>query len=733
MKRVKYNFPIEGLNCASCAAKAQKVLQNHAGVEYVNVNLSTAQVAIECDESIKPEELSEVISKIGYKLIIDIGEEDYDEKNIREQNLYDRAKVDTFAAVALSLPLFVIGMFFMSMPWAGWISAILAAIVLFYFGRGFFIRTFRQLKHRTVTMDTLVVLSTSVAYIFSLANLIFPSFWTSKGIEPHLYFEAAGMIVVFILVGRMLEYRAKRSTASAIKSLVGLQPQTALVERGVSRIELPIVNVKKGDIIIVRSGERIPVDGILLEGESVVDESMLSGESIPQYKGVDSLVYAGTINGDGSFSFIATKVGSDTLLSNIISLVEQAQNSKAPIQKLVDKIASIFVPIIIVVAVLSFALWFWLDASNGFSHGLLSLVTVLVIACPCALGLATPTAIMVGIGAAAKRGILIKDAESLEIAKKVNVVVLDKTGTITEGRPTVSQAMWKEQSTKFNHLLSQLEQRSTHPIAKAVVSHIADSLTVTNDNTPLLFDKIENISGLGITAQHEGITYFVGSPSLASEFGVIVDEQSDFIGSRVVFGSRNRLIASFYITDKVKASSKEAISDLQNRGVRVSMLTGDNQHTASDIARQVGIKEFKAGVLPAEKSQYIKQLQADGYTVAMVGDGINDSAALAQADLSIAMGTGSDTAIDVAGITLVSSDLRKVQEAILISRTTVNTLRGNLFWAFIYNIIGIPIAAGVLYPLFGVMLSPMIAAAAMALSSVSVVLNSLRIRRRLSR
>lgn len=724
MKTEKYIFPIEGLHCASCAARAQKALEEKDGVLDAAVNLPSSNVTIEYNaDKVSPEQLADAVSKAGYKLII--GEVNQEIIEQKKQAAYQRLKQETIWAAVLSVPLFVIGMFMMSVQWGGVVSALLAAVVVFYFGRGFFVRAFTQLKSCSVTMDTLVALSTAVAYLFSLANLLFPQFWLSHGIEPHLYFEAAGMIVAFILIGRLLETRAKNSTASAIKSLIGLQAKHALVEVDGQQKEVAIEFVHMGDTVVVRPGEKVAVDGEVLDGSSYVDESMLSGESMPVLKESGSKVYAGTINKDGSFRFKATKVGSETVLSHIIAMVAQAQNSKAPVQKLVDKIASVFVPVIIGLAILSFAAWMIFAPSGGFTHGMLAFVTVLIIACPCALGLATPTAIMVGVGAGAQRGILIKDAESLEIAKKVDAVVLDKTGTITEGHPTVEEETWYTEDPIFKRILHALEIRSTHPIAQVIAKNLSGHEAVTIEN-------YENVSGFGVRASYNGTIYFAGSPAFAEQYGIQVDHAAFEVGSVVVFGTDNQLLASYTISDKVKASSEEAVRSLHARGIEVYMLTGDNYKTAAHIASKVGITQFKASVLPADKSEFVKALQAQGHTVAMVGDGINDSAALAQADLSIAMGAGSDVAMDVAGVTIVSSDLRKIEEAITISRFTVRAIHQNLFWAFIYNLIGVPIAAGILYPLFGVMLSPMIAGAAMALSSVSVVTNSLRIRNKIA-
>ncbi|MGL5273712.1 MAG: heavy metal translocating P-type ATPase [Phocaeicola sp.] len=722
MKTEKYTFPIEGLHCASCAARAEKVLSNYPGVMSATVNLLAANASVECNETVTPQQLADAISAAGYTLVIEAGTED--EADEAERQSYNLFKQETIGAIILTLPLFAITMFFPSLPFGAEISALLSTIVLFYFGRGFFTRTYAQLKQGSVTMDTLVALSTTVSYLFSLANLLFPSFWLSYGIEPHLYFEAVGMVVTFILVGRWLELRAKNSTTKAIKELIGLQPQTALLERNGTQKEVPISSVQLDDIIVVRTGEKVAVDGIVIDGTSYIDESMLSGEAMPVAKKQGSSVYSGTINQEGTFRFTATKIGSETLLSQIIALVEQAQNSKAPVQKLVDKIASLFVPTIIAIAILAFVIWNVSDSVNGFSHGILAFVTVLVIACPCALGLATPTAILIGVGAGANRGILIKDAQSLEVAKNIDRVVLDKTGTITEGKPAVIKALWSDEDPQLKDILYSLEKRSTHPIALSVAAYLLGSKT-------LAIESYENIAGLGITGTYNGTRYFVGSATFAAQHGVHIDTSQLGIGSVVVFGQQDKHIATLVVTDKIKENAVEAISSLQKRGIKVSMLTGDNPQTAAHIAAQVGIETYTAQALPADKAIAIKTMQSNGHTVAMVGDGINDSAALAQSDLSIAMGTGSDIAMNVAGITIVSSDLRKVEEAITISKLTVRAIRQNLFWAFIYNLVAIPIAAGALYPLFGVMLSPVIASAAMALSSVSVVVNSLRIRKRL--
>lgn len=732
MKTEKKIFPIDGLHCAGCAARVEKILNASEAVVDASVNLASANVKIEYNPNkISPEVLEKMVDEAGYKLIISDFNRDKTDQHRRVE--YDSLKVETIWSAILSVPLFIIGMFFMGIPYAGVISAILAGVIVFYFGRGFFIRTTAQLRSKTVTMDTLVALSTAVTYLFSLTNLIFPEFWLSKGIEPHLYFESAGMIITFILIGRLLETRAKNSTASAIRGLIGLQPKTALLEMDGVQKELPIEMVQRGDTIVIRAGEKIPVDGKVIDGNSYIDESMLNGEAIPSLKSSGSDVFAGTINKDGSFRFKATKIGSETLLSQIIKMVEEAQGSKSPVQRVVDKVAAIFVPVIIGIALLSLVGWLIFDPADGLTRGVLSFVTVLVIACPCALGLATPTAIMVGVGGGAERGILIKDAYSIEMAKKIDTVVLDKTGTITEGAPSVIEEQWYQEGQIFKEILLAIESHSTHPLAKAVVASLrVDSLSQKKQNL-VTIDNFQNYPGFGVEGEYEGAIYFAGNKNLAKKHGVDLNEIRGREGSVILFGREKSIIAMITINDKIKETSVNAIDSLTSHGIQVHMLTGDHYETAQLIAKELNITKFKSEVLPSEKSEYIKTLQKSGHIVAMVGDGINDSAALAQADVSIAMGTGTDIAMDVASITIVSSDLNKIEDAIKISHITLRTIHQNLFWAFIYNIISVPIAAGVLYPLFGLTLSPIVASAAMALSSVSVVTNSLRIKKKISK
>ena len=580
-------------------------------------------------------------------------------------------------------------------------------------------------------MDTLVAVSTGIAYTFSVFNLLFPDFWLSRGIEPHIYFEAASVIIAFILLGRLLEERAKQNTSTAIKKLIRLQPKTVTIIVDSDERTVPITAVQKGDTILVKPGERIAVDGMVVTGESYVDESMLNGEPVPLHKQSGEKVFAGTINQKGTFRFIADKIGSDTMLAQIIRMVQDAQGSKAPVQKLVDRIARFFVPAIISISIIAFVAWIFLAPTNGFTNGLLAMVTVLIIACPCALGLATPTAIMVGIGKGAEKGILIKDAQSLEIAQKIDTIILDKTGTITAGHPIVVESLWENGFEHSRKILYSLEKLSEHPLSDAVVNTLQNEKEIS-------IDKFENVPGKGVKGIVGSQTYYVGNLSLLNDNHITIASHLQELANKwtqeaktlVWFADSTQAIAAIALTDEIKQTSAQAISQLQKMGVEVYMLTGDNAISAQAISRKVGINHYKAGVLPNEKAQFIKELQANGKKVGMVGDGINDSAALAQADLSIAMGQGSDIAVDTAMATILSSDLLKIPETIRLSQLTIKTIYQNLFWAFIYNLIGIPIAAGIFYSVNGFLLNPMWASAAMAFSSVSVVLNSLRLKRK---
>lgn len=729
-KIVKQTFPVLEMSCAACAARVDKTLNKQPGVLSATVNYAAATATVEYDTSLcSPEALKTAIQKAGYDLIVDIHPQEPEEAEHTHTEKLHHQKVRTIWAILLSLPIALIGMFFMDIPYANYIMWILSTPVVFWLGRDFYINAWKQLKHRSANMDTLVANSTGIAYLFSLFNLFYPEFWLERGVQPHVYFEAASVIIAFILLGRLLEARAKDNTSAAIKKLIGLQPKTVtLLTPDGKQQEVSIEQIHVHDTLLVKPGEKIAVDGMVCEGNSYVDESMLSGEPVPVYKEKGSHVFAGTINQKGSFQFKAEKVGSDTMLAHIIHMVQEAQGSKAPVQKLVDKIAGIFVPVILSIALLSFILWLILAPENGFTHGLLAAVTVLIIACPCALGLATPTAIMVGIGKGAAQGILIKDAESLETAKRIDTIVLDKTGTITEGQPTVNHMVWWNNSEEVRNIFYSLEKLSEHPLANAVTQYLKGEF--------LPLTQFESITGQGVKACFNNQYYLAGNEQLLKTQGIRISSEQEETAATftrnaqtvIWFADQKQALGIAAISDRIKETSREAISLLQQQGIDVVMLTGDNPSTAQAIARQAGISHYQAEVLPQQKAAYIKSLQQKGKCVAMVGDGINDSAALAQADLSIAMGKGSDIAMDVAKITLISSDLTKISEAIRLSALTVRTIRQNLFWAFIYNLIGVPVAAGILFPINGFLLNPMLAGAAMAMSSVSVVTNSLRLR-----
>lgn len=732
-KTIRQNFPVLEMSCAACASRVDKTLNRQPGVISASVNYATATATVEyIPEECSPESLKSAIQAAGYDLIIET-EQNNPINKAEEAHLkkYRKLKQRTLAAICLSLPISIISMCFIDIPYAPYLTWLLSTPVVFGLGRDFYINAWKQLKHESANMDTLVANSTGIAYLFSLFNLFFPDFWLSRGIQPQIYFEASSMIIAFILLGRTLEERAKGNTSAALRKLMGLQPKAVTRVTPNGQLQEVAVNlVVPGDRLQVKPGEKIAVDGIVREGSSYVDESMLSGEPVAVKKQAGSKVYAGTINQKGSFIFTAERVGSETMLSQIIRMVQEAQGSKAPVQKTVDRIAAVFVPAILSIALLTFFLWFFLSPSEGFTHGLLAAVTVLIIACPCALGLATPTAIMVGIGKGAENGILIKDAECLEVAKKIDTVVLDKTGTLTEGKPVMTDLIWETESPKLTNLFFSLEKRSEHPLAEAVVS------ALKGENLPLT--DFESLTGTGICGKTENNTYYAGNLRLLNEHNITVSNRLAEAASRfteeaktvIWFANETEALAVAAITDQIKDTSKQAINTLKERGIEVYMLTGDSRKTAAVLAQKAGIPHFRAEVLPAQKADFIKELQQQGKHVAMVGDGINDSAALAQADLSIAMGKGSDIAIDVAKMTIISSDLRKIADAIHLSTLTVRTIRENLFWAFIYNLIGIPVAAGILYPICGFLLNPMIAGAAMAMSSVSVVTNSLRLRKK---
>lgn len=729
---ISQTYKVTGMTCASCSAAVEKILNRQAGVVSATVNLATETAQVEyLPNSTEFKSLKTAVDNAGYGLIESEKNNEKDSLNldsIKEKRL-ESLKKRVIWSIGLAIPVAIIGMFFPEIPYAEIIMLVLTAPVVIWFGRSFFINAWKQARHGSANMDTLVAVSTGVAFLYSLFNTIYPEYWTSRGLEAHVYYEAAAVIIAFILLGKLLEENAKSKTSGAIKKLMGMQPKTVTLLKNGTETQIEIEKVTLGDILLARPGERIAVDGEVVGGNSYVDESMLSGEPVPVEKSIGEKVYAGTINQKGSFRYTALKVGGDTFLAQIIEMVQNAQGSKAPVQKTVDKIASIFVPIVIAIAIITFLVWLSVGGEDAFTLALLSFVTVLVIACPCALGLATPTAIMVGVGRAAQQGILIKNAESLEKATKIDALVLDKTGTITEGKPTVVHEKWLEDNNELKSILLAMEKRSEHPLASAIVEHLSkyEAAQIT---------EFDSITGQGVKSVYNSQEYLVGNRKLLESRNIVItqelasaaEEWENKANTVVFFASKNQLLAIIGISDKVKGSSKEAILTLKEQGIDIYMLTGDNKKTAHAIANTLSIENVEAEMQPDGKAAFVKSLQTKYHTVAMVGDGINDSAALAEADVSIAMGKGSDIAMDVAQMTIMSSDLLKLVDAIKLSRETVKTIRQNLFWAFIYNIIGIPIAAGLLYPINGFLLSPMIASAAMAMSSVSVVTNSLRLR-----
>ena len=728
-KITKKVYPVMGMHCAACANNVEKIVKKQEGVEDASVNLAAAVLTVDFNSDIvSPEQLKDAVMKIGFDLIID-EDNSMEEQEEAEHSYYEQLQRKTVVAWIFALPVAFMGMFFMDFPGINWWMLVLSLPVLFYSGHAFYVNAWKQAKHFTSNMDTLVALSTSIAFLFSLFNTLYPQFWYEQGLEPHVYYEAATVIIAFVLVGKLMEEKAKGKTSMAIRKLMGLQPKTARILRDGKEEDILISELKKGDKVSVRPGERVPVDGLIVEGDTFIDESMISGEPIPVEKKLNDKVLAGTINQNGAFVMSAEKVGRETVLAQIIRMVQEAQGSKAPVQRIVDKVTAVFVPTVLAIAILTFMVWMIVGGVDDFSYAMLSAVSVLVIACPCALGLATPTALMVGIGKGAEAHILIKDAVALEQMRKVDTVVLDKTGTVTEGRPTVTG--WLHDAGWVNEhkgILYAAELKSEHPLALAIVEELKK-----DGNKPAIIDSFESRTGRGIVVTRGGKTYWAGSHRLLNDFGAkvsdllksMVEEYERSGKSLVYFGEESTLLAVIVISDKVKPTSIQAVKQMQAEGKYVVLLTGDGHLTAQNVAGEINANRFIAEALPDDKENVIKELQREGRVVAMVGDGINDSQALARADVSIAMGKGTDIAMDVAMVTLMTSDLLLLPKAFKLSRKTVRLIHQNLFWAFIYNLIGIPIAAGILFPMYGILLNPMIASAAMACSSVSVVLNSL--------
>jgi len=773
----RITLPVEGMTCAACQATVQKALTRQPGVLDASVNLMMKSAAVTYDPArVQPEALVEAIRETGYGAELPRPEQ----TAFAEQEARDRSQEQEFRslrrkalasgvagviAMVLSMPLMVAnghaihgtaGDPFMrwametmtpalraAMPWLyrippavlSWSLLVLTASVMALAGRHFYVRAWAALRHRSTDMKTLVAVGTGAAFLYSVLATVAPGFFLSRGIPPDVYYEAVVIIIALILTGNALEARAKSRTSAALRSLVALQPQTARLLRGARELDVPVEQVVSGDTVIVRPGERLPVDGEVVSGASAVDESMLTGESMPVEKKLGDRVIGGTINRTGAFRYRATRLGADSVLAQIVKLMRDAQSSRAPIQKLADQISGIFVPTVIGLALVTFVVWFLAADSAPAVRGFAAAVAVLIIACPCAMGLAVPTAVMVATGRGAELGILIKGGEALQRAGDVTTVVLDKTGTVTEGVPAVTNILpapgAPRSADELLRLVASLEASSEHPLAEALVRRARErKLTLAH------IEGFQSITGLGAVGVVEGAFVAIGNETLMDEYAadvaplVLEAERLAAEGKTPVYVAVDGALAGLLaVADPIKSEAREAIAQLRTMGLDVILLTGDNRRTAEAVARQAGIDRVVAEVLPDGKVAEVKRLQKEGAVVAMVGDGINDAPALAQADVGIAIGTGTDIAIEASDVTLMRGDPRGVATAIALSRQTMRTMKENLFWAFVYNVIGIPVAAGVLYPLFGVLLSPILASAAMALSSVSVVTNSLRLRR----
>lgn len=732
---VSQRFPVIGMTCASCAISLETYLKNLNGLGSIQVNYASQQVEVTYDpEVLDLSALSRKANDIGYEIIV---EKDNPSQTLAENTSQrlSKLKKQFLVAVVFSLPIFILSMFFMNtFKYQNYIMMVLSIPVLTFSGSSFFQNAWKRIKHGAMNMDTLVALSTGIAFIFSFVNTVWPSLLTVGSEMGHVYYESAVVIITFILLGRYLEERAKEKTSTAIKQLIGLSPTESVVIRNGEELVIKTKDIRIGDLIIVKPGGKIPVDGKVKKGETYVDESMLTGESMPVVKQKGSSVIAGSVNQQGLLRVLAQKVGEETVLAEMIRLVSKAQNSKPEIQKQVDKIAGVFVPVVIIVALIAAAIWYWFGPSPQLQYAITTSITVLIVACPCALGLATPTALMVGIGLGSTKGILVRDAQTLETLHKTNTIILDKTGTLTEGNPVVVEAFWINSENEQIYLptLLGIEKNSDHPLAHSIIrrynNRVVEEVGIKN---------FENQVGLGIEADVNDKPFYVGSKKMMSKLGIQfdsrvwkkMDEWANHPYSTVFFASNLEILAVFAIGDEIKKSSIAFVESIKNEGVTPIILSGDNESAVQYVAKALSIDQYKGNQSPEDKTEAISRLQQNGKVVAMLGDGINDAAALTQADVGIAMGSGSDIAMESAGITLMYSDLNQVTQAFRLSKATIKSIRQNLFWAFIYNIIAIPIAAGLLYPFNGFLLHPMIAGAAMSLSSVSVLLNSLRLKK----
>lgn len=733
-------FPLTGLHCAGCAQRVEKMAVAYPGVLGAQVNFadSTVSLTYEADD-MDLAAFQKAVADMGYTLILATADP-FKEQAEQQRKAYRRLQKRVAGAWILGLPLLVLGM---SHGWEftgkGWIMMGLSLAVMVLFGRDYYIRAWKQARRLSADMDTLVALSTAVSFLFSLFNTVCPDFWMSRGLHPHLYYEASGMIIAFVLLGKFLEERAKQGTSEALKGLVALQANEAMALRNGNFEPVDIVLLRPGDTVLIRPGEKVPVDGRVTEGQSFVDESTMTGEPVPVRRQAGDKVLSGTLNGDGTLQVEVTASGEATYLSAMIRKVREAQGSKAPIQRTADKVAGIFVPTVMALSLLTFVVWMAVGGTARFAEALNAMVSVLVIACPCALGLATPTALMVGIGKAAERHVLIKDAAALEQLCRVDTVVLDKTGTLTEGKPGV-QAVWFGASMERARLLALLkaaEMRSTHPVARAVTAWIDAQVAAGAEAVAELpeISDYANVAGKGLQFSALGETYWLGSRAYAraQQAG---DASADALltsweaqgHTLAVLGRGNEILAAMAVADRLQDEAPAAVAGLQAAGIDVCILSGDHAASVARVADRLGITHYQSGLLPDDKAKYIQELQQAGHKVAMVGDGVNDSQALAVADVSVAMGEGTDVAMQVAMVTLLQNRLALLPRVIDWSGKTMRSVKQNLFWAFIYNVIAIPVAAGVLYPFTGFLLNPMLASAAMAFSSVSVVGNSLRLK-----
>ncbi|MCC6934238.1 MAG: cadmium-translocating P-type ATPase [Candidatus Yanofskybacteria bacterium] len=740
MSQTTKTFPIKGMHCASCVTLIEGALRDVHGVSTANVNLANERATVTYDPAqVTDEQLRSAVASVGYQALMsdELAHEDAERARKRRELVALRFR----ALFSLALGAVIVWGSFPGISAIApallrnaWFQFAVAIPVQFWAGWQFYRATWSSLRHRSANMDTLVTIGTSVAFIYSAFMTIAPHLVQRLGIMPEPYFDVSTVIIGLILLGRYFEARAKAGTSEAIRKLLGLQAKTARVIRDGQEIDVPLAEVAVDDVLRVRPGEKVPVDGVILEGASAIDESMVTGESIPADKGPGDAVIGATVNRNGSFTFRATKIGSETMLAQIVRLVQEAQGSKAPIQRLADTVSSYFVPVVLMLAIATFALWYVVGPEPSLPFATLSMVAVLIIACPCAMGLATPTAIMVGTGLGAEHGILIKDAEALEIAHTVNTVAFDKTGTLTEGKPRVTRVVAREGRGEADILAIEyaLERSSSHPVAAAIVAEARERGLAT----PPEPESFVAVPGHGVQGVVREMSVRAGTERFLRAGGIDtavmraeIDQLMDEGNTVTLIASDGELVGVIGVADTERATARQAVAQLVRRGIEVVMITGDHERVARSVATRLGITRFVAQVLPEQKSAQVEALQAEGKRVAMVGDGINDAPALAAADIGIAMASGTDVAIEAADITLVSKNLGAIAVALDLSRRTLRTIRMNLVWAFGYNIVLIPVAMGALYPVWGVLLNPMLASAAMAFSSISVVLNSLLLKR----